>query len=553
MNRLIRSLGVYIVVIGLLLAGQVIVRAAAQEKPAETEAKPAAGESKQPAAKKPAAEEKKVEAKTPTVSEKKPETQKAQAEEPKAETAETKEKPQAAKPATAKITREPLKVDISLKGVFEATSRSEVVLRPKQWRELTVLKAVDHGQEVRKGDVLVELDFEKIDDQIADVRKDLELSELSLKLAEANLKILEAATPLDLKLAERNKKIVDEDLARFLKVDKPLVIKSADFMLKIAENNLQYEEEELRQLEKMYKADELTEDTEEIILKRQRDAVERARFYFENSKVNHEEALKIDLPREEETRTFLAEQQALLNQRTQATLPVSLEQQRIQMEKMKVERKRAQDRLEELLADREEMAVKSPTDGIVYYGQYVRGQWSGDTTAADSLRQGGTLTRDKVFMTIVKPRPLVVRAEVPESSLHYVKPGLKATVAPTGYPEMKFNATLDAVQAVPLGGQFAATVKVSLPHEAEPLMPGMNCTVKATPYLKKSALVAPASAVFSEKLDEDRKYVYLHREGKKPQKQPVVVGKKSGDKIEILEGLDKGDEILLEEPKEKDA
>lgn len=552
MIRLVPVLSVSIVVVGLLLAGRTVAQQLAEEEPAKTEAKPAA-EAEKPAATKP--EEKKAEAEKQPAPEKKPEAEKAKTEPSKTEEpkAEAKEKPKDAKPATAKITREPLKIDLSLKGVFEATNKAEIVLRPKQWRELTVVKAVEHGQEVRKGDVLVELDFEKIDDQISDLRKDLELSDLSLKLAENNLKILEAATPLDLKLAERNKKITDEDLARFLKIDKPLIVKSADFMLKMSENNLKYEEEELRQLEKMYKADELTEDTEEIILQRQRDSVERAKFYFENSKVNHEEALKIELPREEESRTFLAEQQALLNQRTQATLPVSLEQQRIQMEKAKVERKRAQDRLEELLADRKEMELKAPTDGIVYYGQYVRGQWSGDTMTAESLRQGGTITRDKVFMTIVKSRPMVVRAEIPESSLHYVKPGLKGTVVPTGYPDLKLSATIDSVQTVPMGGQFAATVKLALAYEAEPLMPGMNCAVKVTPYLAKSALVAPASAVFSEKLDEDSKYVYLYQEGKKPQKRPVVVGKKSGDKIEILEGLDKGDEILTEEPKEKEA
>ncbi len=555
MTALIRILSVCAVIGALLGANRAWADEAVKKETSETKAKPAAKaeQSKAKDAAKPKqraktapkekpAEEKKAE-------EKPAEEKKAEAKpEPKAEPPKEPEKSE-----TVKVTKEPFKIDLSLKGVFEATTMAEIALRPKQWKELTVVRAVEHGREVRKGDVLVELDLEKINEQLADLEKDLQLSELSLKQAESNLKILEAATPLDLELAERNQKMADEDLERFLEIDKPLIVKSAEFILKLSQNSLDYEKEELRQLEKMYKADDLTEETEEIILKRQRDAVERAQFYLENAKVNHEETLKVDLPRSEQSRKFQTKQQELLTRRSQVSLPLNLEQQRIQLEKMKVERERSLDRLKELRADREQMTVKAPMDGIIYYGHYSRGQWTNATSAAEELRPSGSITRDKVFMTIVKPRPMVIQAKVPESSLHYVKPGLKGAVQPGGYPEMKLAATIDAVETVPLGGEFAVMVKVSLPHEAEPLMPGMNCTVKVTPYLKKSALVAPASAVFSEKLDDDKRYVYLVREGKEPRKQPVTVGKKSGDKIEILEGLDNGDEILKEEPKKKDS
>ncbi|NUQ63781.1 MAG: HlyD family efflux transporter periplasmic adaptor subunit [Pirellulales bacterium] len=555
MTRFVRILSLCAMAGSLLLSSLATADGPAKKPQPKEEAKSGEGsqepESKQPAKAKKSrkAENEKQPAAEPKVEPAKPEPEKPKTEAPKVE---PKAAPAEQKPNTAKVAKQPFKIDVSMKGVFEPTNRTEIALRPKQWKELTVVKAVEHGRQVRKGDVLVELDLEKIDDQIADLKKDLLLSELSFKQAEANLKILEASTPLDLQLAARNKKNADEDLERFLKIDKPLLVKSADFMLKMSQSNLEYEKEELRQLEKMYKADDLTEETEEIILKRQRDAVERAEFFLENAKVNHEEALKIELPREEDSRRYLTEQQALLTQRTQATSPVQLEQQRIQLEKMKVERGRSEDRLKELEADREQMTVKAPADGIVYYGQYVRGQWTGATATADDLRPGGNLTREKAFMTIVQDRPMVVRADVPEASLHYVTPGLKATVEPAGYPEIKLSGTVDVVDAVPLGGQFAAVVKLALPHEAKVLVPGMSCTVKTTPYLKKSALVAAVAAVFAEKLDPDSRYVYLVRQGKAPQKQPVTVGKQAGDKIEILEGLDNGDEILLEEPKQKD-
>jgi len=152
-------------------------------------------------------------------------------------------------------------------------------------------------------------------------------------------------------------------------------------------------------------------------------------------------------------------------------------------------------------------------------------------------------------MTIVRNRPMRIRIDVPEESLHYVRPGLKGTVEPTAYPDLKLSATVESVDALPLGNQFSASIEPSLPHEADMLVPGMSCTVKFVPYLKKRALVALASAVFTDKLDSEKKYVYLYQEGEKSEKVQVTVGKRSGDRLEILEGLDRGDEILLEEPK----
>jgi len=301
----------------------------------------------------------------------------------------------------------------------------------------------------------------------------------------------------------------------------------------------------------MYKADDLTEQTEEIVLKRQRNAVEQAKFYLEMTRIRTEESLKVSLPRMEEAQKHSNRQQDLAYRKAKITLPVALKQQQLDLAKKKVDRQRARKRFEELEADRAAMTIKAPADGIVYFGQYVRGQWTGGTSVAEELRPKGTLSRDKVFMTIVKRRPMRIRADIPEDSLHYVRPGLKGNAEPIAYPDLKLGVTVDKVDALPLGTQYAAAIRPALTHEADMLVPGMTCTLKFVPYLKKHALVAPASAVFTDKIDSEKKYVYLCRDGDKPQKQFVTVGKRSGDRLEILDGLDRGDEILMEEPKDQ--
>lgn len=458
---------------------------------------------------------------------------------------------------THKVKREPLKVELTLRGTFEPEQSAEIVFRPAVWTTLEVVKAVEHGQAVKKGDVLVQCEAEKIDDEIADLRAKLAISDLSLKQAEENLRMLETSTPLDLQLAERSRRNAAEDLARFLKIDRLLSEKIANFMVKMSENSLEYEREELRQLEKMYKADELTDETEEIVLKRQRNAVESAEFMLERSRASRDETLQIELPRRQETFEQNDQRQELQAARAKATLPVALEQARRELAKVKLERGKDETRHKKLLADREGLTVRAPRDGVVYYGRFVRGKWSGMETIAESLRGGGTIVKNTAVMTIVSPRPMFVRAAVGEADLEKIRPGLSGTARPTAFPELKLPATVARVEGIPSASEsFDVRIDVRIDagdKRQAALVPGMACAVKLVSYLDKRALVVPSQGVFAEELDEDSRYVFLVGKDGRPQKRPVTIGRRSGDKTEILRGVAEGDEVLLEKPKEKSA
>ncbi len=75
----------------------------------------------------------------------------------------------------------------------------------------------------------------------------------------------------------------------------------ANYQVKSANDSLAYAKEELQQLEKMYKASDLTESTEQIILKRQRDQVERGAFYLKLAEYDRDMFFKISLPRGKKT------------------------------------------------------------------------------------------------------------------------------------------------------------------------------------------------------------------------------------------------------------
>ena len=231
-----------------------------------------------------------------------------------------------AKPHVVK--RGPLRIEVALDGTFEAQNMTELALHPQEWTGFSVLKAVEHGAIVRRGDLLLAMDPEKIDRAIADLRTEIQLSDLSEKQAEQQLAALEKSAPLDMEANQRTLRAAQEDWRQYLAVDKPLSAKWADVALLMAKETLEYQEEELRQLEKMYRADDLVEETERIVLKRTRNAVDRARFSLEYAQVMHDEMMKFGLPRQEDRMKEATQRAEIEHSRLKITLPLAVNKQR---------------------------------------------------------------------------------------------------------------------------------------------------------------------------------------------------------------------------------
>lgn len=460
------------------------------------------------------------------------------ADEPPKGTPETK---------TYRVHKGPLKIEVKLEGVFEAREMTPISIDPEDWTKFTVLEAVEHGSRVEAGQTLVAFDCEDIDTAIAALEASLKLSELTIRLAEMEFKTAEKELPLEVAAAERAKNLAEEDLKRFLETNRPLSARSAEFNLKAAQQSLEYQQEELRQLEKMYNADDLTEETEEIILKRARNDVERAIFFLEQTRSRTHETVDVTLPRQEATLTEAARRQELQWENKRTALMLSPAKLQLSLEKLVSERKQSSLRLAKLKKDREAMVVKAPSAGIIYYGQCRRGKWSADATDG-KLARGSTLQPHAVFMTLVKPRPLFVRTAVSEKDLSRVKTGASGTATAVAFADAKLRAKVESVAAVPTAdGRFDTKVAVEVGDDAAALMPGMNCHLKLATYNNPEAIAIPLSALVSDDA-AGKQYVYRVGADGSHAKAEVTVGVRTDDKVEIVQGLLEGDTILLEKP-----
>lgn len=456
-----------------------------------------------------------------------------------------------AKPAggTHKVANGPLKVEVTLSGVLEATNMAEVSLVPKVWAQFVVREAVPAGKRVKKGDVLIQLETEKIDEAIRDLEAGQALAELAFKQDEQELRLLTASTPVDLETAQRAKKIADEDLERYEKIEAELAQKSEEFQVKSTKQYLEYAMEELKQLEKMYKADDLTEETEEIVLQRARNDVEQSQFNFERIMINHDRALKIDLPRAMEKHRDAARAAALAWDKAKTTLPLALSKAQLELEKSTFDRAKAAESLADMKHDRTLLTITAPADGIVYYGRCVSGKWTTGAELSGRLRRGGQLVAHEVLATVVQEGKLFVRANVPEKELAHVTTGAAGKLVPAAFPKTKVGVKVREVSSIPVAdGVFEA--KLDLVGAAPALIAGMAGEVKLVAYAKADAILVPSKALFADELDEDKQYVLIAGKDGKGTRRDVVAGQSSGTNTEITAGLKAGEQILLEKPAE---
>ncbi|MCH5377515.1 MAG: hypothetical protein JJ992_26455 [Planctomycetes bacterium] len=457
-------------------------------------------------------------------------------------------------PATATVQKGTIKITLDLDGTFVAPTSEEIVVRPEEWGSsgpLTIESVAKHGARVKRGEVVITFDTTKIDRAIEDLRAELKLGELSLQQAEQGLQALEETTPIDLKANERTAQRSEEDRKYYFDKQRPFDLKSTEYSLRASQNSLEYAEEELKQLEKMYEADDLTEETEAIVLKRARNSVESAKMSLESAQMRHDFALKYSIPREDESVRESSQRTRLQTLRTGISLPLALEKQRLEVAKLNQQRLRSEEKLKKLEADREALTIKSPLDGIVYYGKCVHGKFTDAVTQSETLRPHGNVQPNQVLMTIAQPQPLSVLVTVPEEKVYRLRIGLTGKATPKAYPDLELPVVVSQFSPIPLGpGKFEAELKVTRDKQAEAIVPGLACTVQTVPYLKQNALYVPPKAV---RTDEKTGESYVEVVGKdgKAQRRAVTVGEKTDKQAEIVKGLTAGEKVLLEATKDQ--
>ncbi|MEM7697616.1 MAG: hypothetical protein AAF236_04340 [Verrucomicrobiota bacterium] len=438
-----------------------------------------------------------------------------------------------------------IEVTVELEGVFNSTLNTPIAMDLQRWGDLTIAEIVPPGTEVKKGDVLIRFETDRLKKAIEDLEASLPLARHSFESAEAALAHLEKTTPITLEQSRRSKTEAEQDLAYFEDVSRGMRERDAREDLKSTEQYLAYAVEELEQLKAMYEEDDLTEETEEIILQRAQNSVDNYEWMLEQTKARTDRTLRTSIPREHRQLTSSLELRQLQWREKERTARAAVEKARLELAGKHRELEALEQNLSEHQEDLKALTVTAPVSGIVYYGSNLRGKWVTASAIERKLFPGGKVTMREVLLTIADPDRLALALTIPGGKLKDLVKKQEGTVSPKWNDDIEIPATLGAISYVPLpDGNFAASAELRTGGIEAPLSPGMKAVAEVIVYQSDKALLIPEAAV---KTEDDESHVTLES----GEKRKVELGFREDDQVEVLKGLKTGDIIKLPGEEEK--
>ncbi|MDX1453894.1 MAG: efflux RND transporter periplasmic adaptor subunit [Gammaproteobacteria bacterium] len=169
--------------------------------------------------------------------------------------------------------------------------------------------------------------------------------------------------------------------------------------------------------------------------------------------------------------------------------------------------------------------IRAPFDGLV---------------AERFIKIGNLVQQNAITFRVTDYDPLLAKLYVPERELFKLKDGQLSQIRVDSLPDQVFQGEIDRVSPVVDATTGTFTVTVAVSDEQRLLKPGMFGRVNIIYDVHQDAVLAPRNAILTE---DAKQSVFIVNDGTATMRT-VKTGYINNGSIEILEGLEPGDEIV---------
>ncbi|MEL6439487.1 MAG: efflux RND transporter periplasmic adaptor subunit [Cyanobacteria bacterium J06621_8] len=216
----------------------------------------------------------------------------------------------------------------------------------------------------------------------------------------------------------------------------------------------------------------------------------------------------------------LREEQQALAQLRAGSRPETIAQAQAQLTQ-------AQGRLQGIETRLENTTIRAPRSGIV---------------ASRSARVGQTTDTSEMLFSIIQDGRLELRLLVPETLIGKIKIGQSVQVTANNDPDLKLQGKVREIDPLIDNNSRQATVKVDLPSETN-LRPGMFLQAAINTDTNQG-LAVPIASLLPQ--SDNKATAFVVQSDSTVKAQTVALGDiLSGERVEILSGLDAGDRLVL--------
>ena len=434
--------------------------------------------------------------------------------------------------------------DVSIPASGELSAHDQVELRCQLDSSATIVEIIDEGSGVEVGDVLVRLDDKDVTERIRSAEESIVSAKNQVETKAADLAITKNSRESSLAkahvsvdqtrlallawgegdvVAKRNMlslslRTAKKDFSRLeQKHKKSLELRDRDF---ISQNDLEQDEIQMIRAEAQLSQAKLDQEVYE-------------KYTFERDKQRHESDLKQAEDELERVKT-----------RTQAS--VRSAQSNLDAADANLESK--QERLVQYQEELVNCTVVAPAPGMVVYGTTLGG---GRGDRQEPLRVGSNVSRNQLLIVLPDTDRMFADVKVNEALSGNVKSGQSAIIRMDAFDEQVLSGHVDSVGVLAEGGGWRDpnrrdySVKVSIDGNGKlALKPSMRCQALILVDVVKEALFVPVQSV---RRSERGSVVYIAESG--GYRSTVVdLGRSSELYVEVLSGLQVGDQVLLRDP-----
>lgn len=411
---------------------------------------------------------------------------------------------------------------------LEAERSRPIKVDSEEWsRSAQVSDVLTRSGMVRKGDVLIRLDTTDLDEAIdkaktalteLKTRQDIELRTRSIE---------QEAMATDLEQSVKADERAQRDFKLFMSTRSEIQQEQQQMSFERSSSYVDDQAEELRQLEEMYGDTTLADRTKDIVLERARRGLDIAQRSFEHTKTNNGLWKQYTFP---DTKRDLQDNVRWKTQRLDHTrIRQQLTRMRWELDTARASRdlEDAENKVADLLNDREHFVIKSPIDGIL---------------TRINLEVGDDVGMQQTLAQVHDMSSAMLKGTITAESLAVVSDGMRVDVDIDAFPGLTLPGSIVHIGLIgsPAGGSTTFPIEITLDTSDDRLRLGLTCTAHATRRLD-NVIAIPRSAIQN---DGDRTYVRIQRD-EVVVEQDVVSGRGNTKEVEIVSGLKPGDHVLL--------
>lgn len=431
-------------------------------------------------------------------------------------------------------------ISVVEKGTLD--SMRNAVLASKVEGSTTIISIVPEGSTVKVGDLVCELDSSLLINNATQQEILVEKAKAALEQGKEALKIQEIQNETDVEAAKLKFELAELDLKKFR--DGELIQQKNDLesQIKLAEQNVARAQESLEYVTRLAKIGYRTQSD----LEAERVGLEAEKIKLELVRGNKRVLIDFTEQRNFAQLEAAVQESGRAIQRTESTARAALVQKKADLRALVLTADVETKKYDRLIAQLNACKLYAPQEGQVVYANTRDGR----ATDQVMIDVGVGVRERQPIINLPDLDLMKVNARIHESRISMIRQGMSAIIKVDAFPEQVFHGIVDNVASVPSStGGFGNTVKeyeavIKITDETErvnKLRPGLNAAIEVLVERREDVLQVPVQANVTIGA---KQFVFVV-DGKKVERRAIKVGKTNANFIEILDGLNEGDEIVM--------